>query len=257
MSPNLFDLHNKVALITGGASGMGKATAFQLANAGAKVVIADFNLTALESLHKEFTAHQFQFATLKCDASLKSDLKKLHQFTRNTFGTVDILVTCAGIAIEGSLTDITEADLHKTFTLNVESALWLTQMVIPEMQQQQNGALIYLASLSSVRGNKKLGLYGMSKATLAQMARNIAVEYGPDNIRANAISPGVIETHFSAPIAANETAAKKRKALTPLRRFGKPDEVAGMVLLIASKAGGFITGQNLIIDGGTTISDGN
>lgn len=125
------------------------------------------------------------------------------------------------------------------------------------MQAQKDGAIIYLASLSSVRGNKNLGLYGISKAGLAQLARNLAVEFGPDNIRVNAISPGVIDTEFAMPLTKNPELIEKRISLTPLRRIGKVEEVAGMALLLASKAGAFISGQNIIIDGGTTISDGN
>jgi len=125
------------------------------------------------------------------------------------------------------------------------------------MQEKKEGVIIYLSSLSSVRGNKNLGLYGISKAGLAQLARNLAVEFGPDNIRVNAISPGVIDTEFAKAMTNNPEIMAKRILLTPLRRIGKVEEVAGMALLLASKAGGFITGQNIIIDGGTTISDGN
>tara|TARA_R100000687_G_C6453815_1_gene166654 strand:- start:13675 stop:14052 length:378 start_codon:yes stop_codon:yes gene_type:complete len=125
------------------------------------------------------------------------------------------------------------------------------------MAERGDGAVIFTASLSSIRGNKSLGLYGLTKAGVAQLARNLAVEWGPRNVRVNAISPGVIRTRFASPLLDNADVLKKRTNLTPLRRVGEPNEVAGAVLMLASKAGGFITGQNIIIDGGTTISDGN
>jgi NAD(P)-dependent dehydrogenase (short-subunit alcohol dehydrogenase family) len=125
------------------------------------------------------------------------------------------------------------------------------------MIAQKDGALIYLASIASVRGNKNLGLYGISKAGLAQLARNLAVEFGPQNIRANVISPGMINTPFSESLITNKEFMEKRMTLTPLRRVGTVEEIAGVAVMLASKAGGFITGQNIIVDGGTTISDGN
>ena len=125
------------------------------------------------------------------------------------------------------------------------------------MQAQRDGVLIYLASIAGVRGNKSLGLYGVSKAGLIELARNIAVEYGPDNIRANTISPGMINTPFSQGLMSNEDFMKKRLSQTPLRRVGEVEEIAGLAVMLAAKSGGFITGQNIIVDGGTTISDGN
>jgi len=151
-----------------------------------------------------------------------------------------------------------DSNLYNTVMgINLQSAIYLTKQVVPNMQAQKEGVIIYLASIASVRGNKNIGLYGISKAGLVQLAKNLAVEYGPDNIRVNAISPGLIDTPFAASLTENEAFMKKRLALTPLRRVGTADEVAGVAVMLASKAGGFITGQNIIVDGGTTISDGN
>jgi NAD(P)-dependent dehydrogenase (short-subunit alcohol dehydrogenase family) len=125
------------------------------------------------------------------------------------------------------------------------------------MQAQKDGVLIYLASIAGVRGNKNLGLYGISKAGLIQLVKNLAVEYGPDNIRTNAISPGLINTPFSQGLMNNREFMQKRLSQTPLRKVGEVEEIAGVAVLLASKAGGFITRQNIIVDGGTTISDGN
>jgi NAD(P)-dependent dehydrogenase (short-subunit alcohol dehydrogenase family) len=125
------------------------------------------------------------------------------------------------------------------------------------MAERRDGSVIFVSSIAGLRGNKALGLYGVSKAAGAQLARNLAVEWGPSNVRVNAISPGVIETRFAAPMLDDADVMSRRLALTPLRRIGKPEEVAGLALLLASRAGAFITGQNIVVDGGTLIGDGN
>jgi NAD(P)-dependent dehydrogenase (short-subunit alcohol dehydrogenase family) len=125
------------------------------------------------------------------------------------------------------------------------------------MAEGGGGSVVLMASIAGVRGNKGLGLYGLSKAGLAQLARNLAVEWGPANIRVNAISPGVIQTEFARPLTDNPDVLQRRLALTPLRRVGRPEEVAALALLLAAPGGAFISGQNLIVDGGTTIGDGN
>jgi NAD(P)-dependent dehydrogenase (short-subunit alcohol dehydrogenase family) len=140
---------------------------------------------------------------------------------------------------------------------NLRSALWLCSAVIPGMAARGAGSVILMSSIAGIRGNKSIGLYGLSKAALAQLARNLAVEWGPSGVRVNAISPGLIRTPLAEPLLTNSAFMERRLALTPLRRIGEPHEIAGAAVLLASRAGAFITGHNLIIDGGTTISDGN
>jgi NAD(P)-dependent dehydrogenase (short-subunit alcohol dehydrogenase family) len=135
--------------------------------------------------------------------------------------------------------------------------VWLTSALLPAMADGGGGSVVLMASIAGVRGNKSLGLYGLSKAGLAQLARNLAVEWGPANIRVNAISPGVIDTEFARPLTDNPEVLQRRLALTPLRRVGRPEEVAALAMLLAAPGGAFISGQNLIVDGGTTIGDGN
>jgi NAD(P)-dependent dehydrogenase (short-subunit alcohol dehydrogenase family) len=161
------------------------------------------------------------------------------------------------MAPTGSFLDTTSQSFDKTMQLNIQAAMYLTQLVTPQMQLQKDGSIIYLASIAGVRGNRHLGLYGISKAGLIEMARNLAVEFGPDNIRVNTISPGMIQTPFSEGLMSNPVFMEKRLAQTPLRKVGQVAEIAGVAVMLASKAGGFITGQNIIVDGGTTISDGN
>jgi NAD(P)-dependent dehydrogenase (short-subunit alcohol dehydrogenase family) len=254
----LFSLDGKVALITGSSSGMGKAIAEAMGQHGASVVISSIDTKGCEEVCKELTAQNIKAISLQCDIAIKESLAKLVDDAIKHFGKIDILVCNAGMANEfGSILNTSDKHWEKIMTVNLQSILWLTQLIVPGMIERQNGTIIFMASIAGVRGNKGLGLYGVSKAGLAQLARNLAVELGPENITVNSISPGVIETAFAKPLLENDAVMKRRLSLTPLRRVGQPHEVAGVAVMLASKAGGFITGQNIIVDGGTVISDGN
>lgn len=254
---NLFDLNNKVALVTGASSGMGKTIAEAMGVHGAKVVVASNDTEGVQTTLESLENQGIIAMGALCDMSKKEDIERLYQTAMATFGKIDILVNCVGIALPNGFLDINAADFEKTMAINLQSAIYLTKLVIPQMQAQKDGAIIYLASIAGVRGNKSIGLYGISKAGLIQLARNLAVEFGPDNIRVNTISPGMIDTPFSKSLMENKAFMDKRLALTPLRRVGNVAEIAGVAVMLASKAGGFITGQNIVVDGGTTISDGN
>ncbi len=254
---SLFDLSGKTALITGSTSGMGKAIAYAMGLHGAKIVVSSNDTTGVIETVEEFRAENIEAIGVECDMNSKADIDTLYQQAIQTFGKVDILVNCVGFAPVGGFLDINQESFEKTMALNLQAAIYLTKLILPQMQAQRDGVIIYLASIAGVRGNKNLGLYGVSKAGLIEMARNLAVEFGPDNIRVNTISPGMINTPFSESLMKNEEFMKKRLAQTPLRRVGKVEEIAGVAVMLASKAGGFITGQNIIVDGGTTISDGN
>lgn len=255
---DLFDLTGKRALITGASRGMGLAMACAMGHAGAAVVIAGIDAAECDSAAEGLLAAGIDATGIVCDVADKAAVEALAAQATAWRGGLDILVCNAGIAPHvGPLASASDDDWDRTMTVNLRSMLWLTGLVIPGMAAGGGGAVILTASLSSVRGNKSIGLYGISKAGVAQLARNLAVEWGPQNIRVNAMSPGVIRTEFARPMLDNDETMARRIALTPLRRVGEPEEVAGLALLLASKAGGFITGQNLIVDGGTTISDGN
>ena len=253
----LFDLTGKVALITGSSSGMGKAIAEAMGIHGAKVVISSNDTEGCQKVVQVFENQGITCIAVHCDMSKVEDIDKLFQMAISTFGQIDILVNGVGMAIPNGFLDINSADFEKTIGLNLQSAIYLTKLVIPQMVEREDGAIIYLASIAGVRGNKNIGLYGISKAGLIQLARNLAVEFGPHNIRVNSISPGMINTPFSESLMNNAEFMSKRLALTPLRRVGEVEEIAGVAVMLASKAGGFMTGQNIIVDGGTTISDGN
>jgi NAD(P)-dependent dehydrogenase (short-subunit alcohol dehydrogenase family) len=254
---NLFNLTNKTALITGSTSGMGKAIAQAIGQHGANVVISSNEPKAVKSTIIEFKNLEINAIGIPCDMSKKEEIDVLVQESEKQFGTIDILINCVGTAPTGGFLEINQENFENTMGLNLQSAIYLTKLVLSQMQAKKDGAIIYLASIAGVRGNKNLGLYGVSKAGLIEMARNLAVEFGPDNIRVNTISPGLINTPFSESLMKNEEFMKKRLAQTPLRKVGEVEEIAGVAVMLASKAGGFITGQNIIVDGGTTISDGN
>lgn len=254
---DLFDLSNKTALVTGASSGMGKAIAQAMGIHGAKVVVSSFESIEVEKTVVEFKKLGIEAIGIPCDMTHKEEIEHLIAESKIKIGKIDILVNCVGAAPTGGFLEITNAAFEKTMGLNLQAAIYLTKLVIPEMQAQKDGAIIYLASIAGVRGNKNLGLYGVSKAGLIEMTRNLAVEFGPDNIRVNSISPGMINTPFSESLIQNEVFMEKRLSQTPLRRVGEAKEIAGVAVMLASKAGGFITGQNIIVDGGTTISDGN
>ena len=253
----LFDLTGKVALITGASSGMGKAIAEAMGLHGAKVVVSSNDTEGCQKVVQVFENQGIKCLAVPCDMSKVEDIDKLFQTVISTFGQIDILVNGVGMAIPNGFLDINSTDFEKTMALNLQSAIYLTKLAIPQMVEQKDGVIIYLASIAGVRGNKNIGLYGISKAGLIQLARNLAVEFGPHNIRVNSISPGMINTPFSESLMNNAEFMSKRLALTPLRRVGEVEEIAGVAVMLASRAGGFITGQNIIVDGGTTIGDGN
>ena len=254
----LFDLNGKAALVTGASSGMGKAIAEALGMRGASVILSSNDEQACHSVAADFQTRGIDAYAIPCDMGERLQIDSLVTSILATWKGIDILVSCVGIAPAGSFMDIIDQEqFGQTMTLNLESAIYLTRQLLPGMVARQEGSIIYLASIAAVRGNKNIGLYGISKAGLVQLARNLAVEYGPYNIRVNAISPGLIDTPFSASLLAQEEFMERRLQQTPLRRVGQPEEIAAVALLLASSGGAFITGQNIIVDGGTTISDGN
>lgn len=255
---DLFSLTGKTALITGGTRGIGFAVARELGRAGAKVIINSEDADASSQAAAELVDAGIEAHALVADLRYQPSVADLAKHALELFGRVDILVCNAGVAPHmGALLTASDADWDLTFTVNLRSAMWLTSYLLPAMAKHGGGSVILMSSIAGVRGNKSLGLYGMSKAGLAQLARNLAVEWGPSNIRVNAISPGVIQTEFARPLTDNPEVVQRRIALTPLRRFGCPEEVAALAVLLAAPGGAFISGQNIIVDGGTTVGDGN
>jgi len=140
---------------------------------------------------------------------------------------------------------------------NVRSNLWLCNMVLPQMAHRKDGVVIIVSSIAGLKGNDRLGAYGLSKAADMQLVRNLAVEWGPANIRCNCIAPGLVRTDFARTLWQNPKAKAAAIATYPLGRLGEPEDIAGAALFLAAPAGRFVTGQTLVVDGGTTIGSGN
>jgi len=254
----LFDLSDQVVLVTGATGGLGRALCKAMAGQGATVIASDLDTTACETFAAELRTIAPSCIALPADLSRQDQAESLARDAVARCGVVDVLVCNAGLqGPAGPLTLATGADFDRVMDLNLRSALWLGAALLPGMAERGGGSVILMASIAGLRGNKAIGLYGLSKAALAQLARNLAVEWGPSGIRVNAISPGLIRTPLSTGLMADATFMQRRLAMTPLRRVGEPHEIAGVAVMLASAAGAFVTGQNLVVDGGTLISDGN
>ena len=239
---------------------IGFAIAQAMARAGARLAVSDVDGARLNSacsdLHERAPDKPI-FATAS-DLAVAASRRELVETVLDTCGTIDILVSNAGIQGKaGPLSDIDEAAFQEVMEVNLRAAIDLSAMVFPSMVANGGGSIILIASIAGIRGNKTIGLYGLSKAALAQLARNLAVEWGPSNVRVNSISPGLIRTPFATQLMEDPVFMERRLGLTPLRRAGEPEDIAGVAVMLASRAGGFITGQNIVVDGGTTISDGS
>jgi dehydrogenase/reductase SDR family member 4 len=256
MAGGMFDLAGKVALITGSSRGIGRAIAEAMAKAGAKVVISSRKADACKAVVDNLTKRGLTAMSVPCNVSAKEELQRLVDTTMKEWGRIDILVGNAGInPVYGPLSQVPDSAFDKIMGTNVRSNFWLCNMVIPQMAERKDGAVILISSIAGLKGNTTIGTYGISKAAEMQLARNLALEWGPHNIRVNAIAPGVVRTDFARALWEEEGRRKRLEAITPLRRIGEPEDIAGLAVFLASSAGSFITGQSIVADGGRTIAE--
>ncbi|MBN8847684.1 MULTISPECIES: SDR family NAD(P)-dependent oxidoreductase [unclassified Sphingomonas] len=253
---SLFDLTGKVVLITGSSRGIGKAAAIACAEQGAKVVISSRKQDACDMVAKEIN-DRFGAGTaiaVAANISDKAGLQHLVDETRRAFGRIDCLVcNAASNPYYGPQEGIADEQFRKILDNNIISNHWLITMVAPEMKERGEGSIVIVSSIGGLRGSATIGAYCISKAADMQLARNLAYEYGRYGIRVNCIAPGLIKTDFARALWEDEAAVAERNRTTPLRRIGEPEEIAGAVVYLASKASGFMTGQVMVIDGGVTI----
>ncbi|MBY0283498.1 MAG: SDR family oxidoreductase [Sphingomonas sp.] len=251
-----FDLHGQVAIITGSSRGIGKASAYELAEHGAKVVISSRKQDACDVVAAEINGKYGERTAIAVAANIsdKAGLQHLVDETKAQFGKVDILVcNAASNPYYGPQEGIADEQFRKILDNNIVSNHWLISMVVPEMRERKSGSIIIISSIGGIRGTAVIGAYAISKAADMQLARNLAHEYGPFGVRVNCIAPGLIRTDFARALWENEAAVAARNATTPLRRIGEPEEIAGAVVFLASQASAFMTGQTIVIDGGVTI----
>ncbi|MDR3508908.1 MAG: SDR family oxidoreductase [Caulobacteraceae bacterium] len=252
---NLFDLTGKVAIVTGSSRGIGKAIAERLAEQGAKVVISSRKAGPCEEVAASINvAHPGAAIAVPANISTKEDLQRLVDETRKAFGQIDILVcNAASNPYYGPMEGISDDQFRKILDNNIVSNHWLIQMVAPEMRARKEGSIVVISSIGGLRGTPIIGAYAISKAADMQLARNLAHEFGPDNVRVNCIAPGLVKTDFAKALWDTPQAETRSSQAIPLRRLGEPDDIAGAAVYLASRAGAWMTGQVMVVDGGNTI----
>jgi len=251
-----FDLTGKIAIITGSSKGIGKASAFELAEHGAKVVISSRKQDACDAVAAEINAKHGAGTAIAIAANIsdKGGLQNLVDETSTAFGRIDILVcNAASNPYYGPQEGIADEQFRKILDNNIVSNHWLIAMVAPEMRARRSGSIIIISSIGGLRGSTVIGAYCISKAADMQLARNLAHEFGPDNVRVNCIAPGLIKTDFARALWEDPERQKAANTSVPLRRIGEPEEIAGAVVFLGSSASTFMTGQTIVIDGGVTI----
>ena len=254
MASKLFDLTGKVALITGATRGIGKGIAQEMARSGAKVAVCSRKAEACDAVRAEFEREGLEVLAQPCNVSRKEELKAIVDATVKRWGRIDIAVAnAASNPYYGPLTDIPDEAFDKIFANNVKSVLWLAAMTLPDMAKRGGGSFITIGSIGGLKANTVIGAYGVSKAADHHLVRNLAAEWGPKNVRVNAIAPGLIVTEFARALWEDPKRRTERENATPLRRLGDPIDIAGIAVFLASPAANFITGQTIVADGGVTI----
>ncbi|MDH4175236.1 MAG: SDR family oxidoreductase [Betaproteobacteria bacterium] len=254
MSKSPFDLSGKVALVTGSTRGIGKSIAEELARAGARVAVSSRKAEACEQVRAEFEKQGYEVLAQPCNVSRKDEVQALVQATAKRWGGIDIAVANAATnPYYGPLAEIPDEAFDKIFQNNVKSVLWLAALTLPGMAERGGGSFISVGSIGGIVANTVIGAYGMSKAADHMLVKNLAAEWGPKNVRVNAIAPGLIKTDFARALWEDEKRRQAREAATPLRRLGEPKDIGAIAVFLAAEAAAFITGQTIVADGGVTI----
>jgi NAD(P)-dependent dehydrogenase (short-subunit alcohol dehydrogenase family) len=250
-----FDLTDKVAIITGSSRGIGRSIAETMAGLGAKVVISSRRAEACESVAAAIRDRGGEATVITCNVSRKNEVEALVADTLAHYGRIDILVCNAAVnPVFGPLAQLSDEAFDKIMGANVKSNIWLANLVIPGMAARGGGAVVIISSIGGLRGSDMLGAYGISKAADFALARALAVEWGPRNVRVNCVAPGLVKTDFARALWEDEARLAVRTARTPLRRIALPEEIGPIAAFLASPAASFITGEIIVADGGVTIA---
>jgi len=255
MKTNLFDLTGKVAIVTGSSRGIGRAIAEALAYQGAKVVVSSRKVEACQPVVDTIKADGGEATAIACHIGKRADCENLVAETKKVYGKIDVLVCNAAVnPYFGPTSGLTDDAFGKVMESNVRSNIWLCNLVAPEMAERKDGSLIIVSSIGGLKGTDMLGIYAISKAADMQLARNLAVEWGKHNVRANCVAPGLVRTDFAKALWENPELLAKTERATPLRRIGEIEDLAGAAVYLASRAGAWTTGQTIVVDGGVTIA---
>jgi NAD(P)-dependent dehydrogenase (short-subunit alcohol dehydrogenase family) len=257
--PRLFDLTGKVAIVTGSSRGIGLAIAAAMAEHGCRVVISSRKQDACDEVAHAINAQHGDERAIAVAANIssKDELQNLVDETRKAFGRIDVLVcNAASNPYYGPMAGISDEQFRKILDNNVIANHWLISMVAPEMLERGEGSIIIVSSIGGLTSSTMIGAYNISKAADFQLARNLAAEFGPKGVRVNCIAPGLVKTDFARALWENPDTLKAVTRGTPLRRIGEPHEIAGAAVYLASPASTFMTGQTMIVDGGSTIGVG-
>ena len=247
------DLKNKVAIITGGRQGMGRAHALKLAQLGCKVVVSDISQDDCQKVVDEIKKMGGEAIAIKCDISKKVEVEAMVEKTIKEFGKIDILVNNAGICQFGSFLDLTEQEWDKTLDINLKGYFLCSQAVAKEMAKQKSGVIVNIASVAM--GQIGMGFPGIvhycaSKGGIVAMAEAMALELAPLGIRVNTIAPGAIDTPMMSSVKQDSKVLEGMLASIPLKRVGKPEDIANAVAFLASDESSYMTGTVVVVDGG-------
>lgn len=248
----LFDLAGKVAVVTGSSRGLGHAIAQAMIAQGATVIVSSENAADTAAAAADLGA-----TGIVCDVSDDAAIASLVAQTVDRFGGIDILVSNAGIQGGPPADPLDMTIFDRVIAINLRSMAVLTKHALPVMAGRPGASVILIASIAGLRGNARIEAYALAKAGVVQLARNLAVQWGPKGVRTNAIAPGLIATSFADGVMADDAFMARRLQMTPLRRVGQPHEIAGAAIFLAAPAGGFVNGQVIVVDGGTVITDGS
>ena len=251
----MFDLSGQVAVVTGSSKGIGRSIAEVMAAQGAKVVVSSRKAEACEEVAAGIKKAGGEASVIACHIGRKADCEALVKGTIAKYGRLDHLVCNAAVnPYFGPLAGISDEQWDKIMETNIRSNLWLANLVAPGMAERGGGSITIISSTGGIKGSNRLGAYGVSKAADFGLARALAVEWGPKNIRVNAVAPGLVKTDFARALWEDKELLTKRLATAPLRRIGEPEDIGGIAAFLATKAGSFVTGQIIVADGGVTIA---
>ena len=252
----MFELKDRVAIVTGASRGIGRAIAMDMARAGARVVVSSRKIEACAAVVDEICGQGGQAVAVACNISDKAQLQQLVDTAIGTWGRLDIVVCNAAVnPYFGAMSAMPDDAYDKVMNTNVRSNFWLCNMAAPHMVANGGGSFIIVSSIGGAQGSGTLGVYGMSKAADYALTRNLAIEWGPHGLRANCIAPGLIKTDFSKALWKNPELLANVEGGTPVRRIGLPEDIGGVAVFLASQEAAYITGQILVVDGGITVKE--